>query len=45
MIVSCDNKQVKRIAKLLKSAKYRREEGVFVVEGIRAFLEVPVERI
>ena len=45
MIVSCDNKQVKRIAKLLKSAKYRREEGVFVVEGIRAFLEVPAERI
>lgn len=41
MIVSCDNKQVKRIAKLLKSAKYRREEGVFVVEGIRGFSEVP----
>ena len=41
MIVSCDNKQVKRIAKLLKSAKYRREERAFVTEGIRAFSEVP----
>ena len=45
MIVSCDNKQVKRIAKLLKSAKYRREERVFVTEGVRAFSEVPDKEV
>lgn len=33
MIESITNSQVKRILKLKKNAKYRREEGVFVVEG------------
>lgn len=33
MIESITNTQIKRILKLKKNAKYRREEGVFVVEG------------
>lgn len=33
MIESITNSQIKRILKLKKNAKYRREEGVFVVEG------------
>lgn len=36
---------MKRIAQLLKKAKARREEQVFVVEGIKMFREAPRERI
>ncbi len=34
-ITSKDNSAVKHAAKLLKSAKYRRQEGLFPAEGIR----------
>lgn len=33
MIESSSNAQIKKIQKLKKTAKYRREEGLFVVEG------------
>lgn len=33
------------IAKLQKRASKRREEGVFVVEGIREFREIPADRL
>ena len=41
MITSTDNRQMKRISQLLKKAKARKQEGVFVVEGIRMFAEAP----
>ena len=41
MITSSDNKQVKKTADLLKKAKTRREEGCFVIEGVRLFNETP----
>lgn len=45
MITSTANEKVKRIAKLLTSAKARREEGLFVVEGERIVREIPSDRI
>ena len=39
MISSTSNSQIKNIIKLLKSSKERREQGVFIVEGIKMFLE------
>ncbi|MCQ2535637.1 MAG: RNA methyltransferase [Lachnospiraceae bacterium] len=43
MITAQDNSQVKYISKLLKSSKFRREEGVFIVEGPRMVSETPTE--
>lgn len=45
MITSSSNPQIKRISQLLKKAKIRREEQVFVVEGMKMFREAPAERI
>ncbi len=41
MITTSQNKQVKRILKLKKSARERRKEQLFLVEGIRMFEEIP----
>ncbi len=40
MITSAQNGKIKRIANLLKKGKARREEGLFVSEGKKMFLEV-----
>ena len=45
MITSTSNPQVKRLLQLQKKSKARNEEGVFVVEGLRMFTEVPKERV
>lgn len=45
MITSTSNPQVKRLLQLQKKSKARNEEGVFVVEGLRMFVEVPQERV
>ncbi|SES76966.1 23S rRNA (guanosine(2251)-2'-O)-methyltransferase RlmB [[Clostridium] polysaccharolyticum] len=39
MISSTSNSRIKNISKLLKSSKERKEKGVFIVEGIKMFLE------
>ena len=49
-ILSKDNKLIKYIAKLQTSAKFRREEGRFVAEGLRVCVEAalsnaPVESV
>lgn len=41
MITSTSNSQIKNIIKLQKSSKARREQQLFVVEGIRMFKEIP----
>jgi len=43
MISSTTNSKVKRLAALVQKAKMRREEQLFVVEGIRMFREAPDE--
>ena len=45
MITSKSNPQIKRLLQLQKKSKARTEEGVFVVEGIRMFVEVPEEHV
>lgn len=42
-ISSSDNSRVRHIVKLQKSAKERRETGLFTVEGTRICREVPLE--
>ncbi|MDO4523456.1 MAG: RNA methyltransferase [Eubacteriales bacterium] len=45
MINSTSNKQIKNLAQLLKKAKARREQRVFVVEGWKMYREVPKDRL
>lgn len=41
MITSTSNQQVKRLLQLQSKSKSRNEEKVFVVEGVRMYMEVP----
>lgn len=43
MITSSSNQQMKNITALMKKAKIRKEQGLFVVEGKKMYEEVPVE--
>lgn len=45
IITSASNNKVKDVKKIIKSASYRRENGLYVVEGIRMFREIPREDI
>lgn len=45
MITSMSNPQIKEVQQLLKKAKTRREERVFVAEGIKMFREAPADRL
>jgi len=45
VITSVANARVKRLVNLGKKAKLRYSEGVFIVEGIKMFLEAPAEWI
>lgn len=45
LITSASNEHIKDIKKLIKSSKERHEKGIFVVEGIRMFKEIPVDRL
>lgn len=42
MITTIKNQQIKNIIKLNKSSKDRKEQGVFLVEGVRICKEIPV---
>ena len=45
MITATGNSKVKRVVQLNQKAKARKEEKVFLVEGLKMFLEAPVEKI
>lgn len=45
MISSTANPQMKQLVQLLKKSKLRNEKDVFVVEGLKMYLEAPKERI
>lgn len=45
MITSTANKQVKYVSSLVKKARARRDEDLFVAEGLRMCGELPKERI
>ena len=44
MITSSANQQMKHLSQLMKRAKERKKEQVFVVEGIKMFQEAPAIR-
>lgn len=45
MITSASNEKVKKLAALSQKPKLRHSEGTFIAEGIKMFLEAPVEQI
>lgn len=45
MIASPSNAQVKQVCALCKKSRYRKETGLFVVEGPKMFQELPKDRI
>lgn len=45
MITSTGNKKVKDIIQLTQKARERRKQGLFIVEGIKMFVEAPTDRI
>lgn len=45
MITSTGNPQIKELVQLQKKSKSRNERKVFIVEGIKMFLEAPKDRI
>lgn len=45
MITSTGNTKVKHMIQLGKKARERKKEGVFLVEGLKMFLEAPRERL
>lgn len=45
MITSSDNKRIKNVIALLEKTKARKEQDAFVIEGIKLFLEAPIESI
>lgn len=45
MITSSSNQKIKNVMQLVSSAKTRREEGKYVVEGQKMFLEAPHENL
>ena len=44
-IDSAKSSQVKQVSALQKKARYRREQGAFVVEGIKMVREAPRDRL
>lgn len=45
MITSTANQRIKNLIKCMKSAKERKKEDIFFVEGVRMFVEIPREQI
>ena len=45
VITSSSNKQVKNVMQLMTKASARREQKLFVVEGIKMFMETPANEI
>ena len=45
MITSHTNKGIKEVIQLTQKAKVRKEKGLFVAEGMKMFLEAPVDEI
>ena len=45
MITSASNQRVKNLVNLIQKAKARREQDVFITEGVKMFLEADLEII
>ncbi|MGN0396282.1 MAG: TrmH family RNA methyltransferase [Coprococcus sp.] len=45
IITSNKNQRIKDLQKLNKDSSFRKKQGVFVVEGVRMFSELPIDRV
>ena len=45
MITSPTNPRVKNLAALIQKARTRKQQDVFVAEGVKMFLEAPAENL
>ena len=45
MLTSQSNARIKTLVQLRDKSKVRNELGLFLVEGVKMFLEAPIERI
>lgn len=45
MITSTSNQKIKNVMQLISSTKTRREEGKYVVEGLKMFTEAPLDNL
>ena len=45
MITSTSNARVKELVQLQKKSKVRNEQGVFLVEGVKMYQEIPQEQL
>ena len=45
MITSTSNSQIKNITALLRKSSERKKQGLYVVEGVRMFQEIPRDRL
>ena len=45
MITAASNKKVKNLIALIQKSKARREQDVFITEGIKMFLEADIDKI
>ena len=45
MITSASNQKVKNLVSLIQKSKARREQDVFITEGVKMFLEAPMGKI
>ena len=44
-ITSASNDKIKEVKKLIKTSKERYERGLYIVEGIRMFKEIPLDKL
>ncbi|MGB4934799.1 MAG: RNA methyltransferase, partial [Ruminococcus bromii] len=45
ILSSKDNSNIKNAVKLRKSAKYRRESGLFIAEGVRICMDAMLSKV
>ncbi|MBQ7581719.1 MAG: RNA methyltransferase [Lachnospiraceae bacterium] len=45
MITSLTNQKIKNVTALLTSTRQRREQNAYVIEGVKAFMEAPADKI
>ena len=45
MITSASNQKIKNLNSLIQKSKARREQDVFITEGVKMFQEAPMDKI
>ena len=45
MITSASNQKIKNLISIIQKSKARREQDVFITEGVKMFQEAPMDKI